>query len=228
MAQKKITRKQLLKEPDEFISYSGKIIEWATGHRNHILIIIGVVVTGLIVFSAVRYFNEKTENTAFTLLNDALANYESDLQNQSSEIAYQKAEKNFNHIFDKYSGKSANKIARLEFAKISLSSGKYDQAIELYTQSIKDFKNPSAYRNFALSGIAHAYLEKKDAPAALKYFEMVAQSGMDVLQEEALFHLGLLNRQMGNVEKSEEAFRQLLEKYPGSVYEEVSQTYLNG
>jgi tetratricopeptide (TPR) repeat protein len=222
MAQKKLTRKQLIKEPDEFISFSGKAIQWATRHRRHVAAAAGIALIILAAFTVIRFFHAKSENQAFSLLKIALDAYETDRKDQSPEIAYDNAEKNFGAILAKYSGYTGGKLARTELAKISLKTGKTDRAIELYSQSINDFKNPSSFRNFALSGLGHAYTAAKDYANAVKYFEIIVQDGVELFRDEALFHLGQLYQLMGNREKSADAFRELAAKYPGSIYFELS------
>ena len=41
---RKKTRKELLKEPDEFITISGKLIRFAVAHKNQLIYALGVIV----------------------------------------------------------------------------------------------------------------------------------------------------------------------------------------
>ena len=56
-----VSRKKLLKEPDEFFTISGKVIQFGTRFRKELLIgacALLVLVAGI---SAMRYFNDKKE-----------------------------------------------------------------------------------------------------------------------------------------------------------------------
>ena len=55
MAGKKVTRKKLLKEPDEFITTTGKIIQFLREQRRQ-LIIYGMIVLCLAVAGAGGYY----------------------------------------------------------------------------------------------------------------------------------------------------------------------------
>ena len=68
---KKVSRKQLLKEPDEFITFSGKLIRLVRSYQKQIIITIGISVSIFLVFSLIRAFTSRAENNAFTLLNQA-------------------------------------------------------------------------------------------------------------------------------------------------------------
>jgi len=57
MAKKRVTRKQLLKEPDEFITFTGKLIRFGRAHHKELTYAVCAVFIIVIAFAAVRYFS---------------------------------------------------------------------------------------------------------------------------------------------------------------------------
>ena len=68
MAKVKKTRKELLKEPDEFITTTGKLIRWAVKYQTQLTYGLIAVVVVAIGVSTYRYFNARAEAQAAQLL----------------------------------------------------------------------------------------------------------------------------------------------------------------
>ena len=57
MAKKrKKTRKELLKEPDEFMTLSGKLIKFAVEHKKQLTYGLGIILALVVIISGVRFF----------------------------------------------------------------------------------------------------------------------------------------------------------------------------
>ena len=57
MAKKrKKTRKELLREPDEFMTISGKLIGFAVDHKNQLAYALGIIVILALIISGYRFF----------------------------------------------------------------------------------------------------------------------------------------------------------------------------
>ena len=77
MAKKiKKTRKELLKEPDEFMTISGKFIGFIVEYKNQVTYALGIIVALALIFSGYRFFSIRSENKASALLGQGLAKYE--------------------------------------------------------------------------------------------------------------------------------------------------------
>ncbi len=140
MVRKKFNRKQL-KQPDEFITFSGKVIQWGQKYRRQIgyaaIALLGIVLASV----GYRYFDNRSEVKAFTQLSQANTNYAVQMQKTGAqEKAYEAVKADYQNILDNYSGKNAGKVARKTLADICFNAGRYDEAIDLYERSLKDFK----------------------------------------------------------------------------------------
>ena len=219
MAKKrKKTRKELLKEPDEFMTLSGKLIGFAVDHKNQLTYALGIIVALALIISGYRFLSIRSENKASALLDQSVAKYEKVKNDDKPAETYDRISADFQLILDKYGNKHSGKIARLTYANICYQTGKYDQAIELYKRSLTDFKNQPAIHNQVTASLGYAYEQKKDYASAVGYFEQLSSAPESIIKDEALYRLGWLYDKLGQTEKSKDAFNKILSDHQDFIY----------
>ena len=230
MTKKRISRsrKRELEAPDEFITFSQRLIGFSTAHKEKMLTGLGIVVALIMGFMGRQYVMERAENKAFALLGQNMGKYEAITRNTSPEEAYVGVEKDFQQILEKYSGSEGGKIARIMFANICFNGGDYDRAIHLYDTSLEEFTEVPFIRNMILNSLGHAHEKKKDYPAAVTYFERSVQEPNSALESDALFNLGVLYAEMGRHDKSTDAFKKIISGHSDSIYYEIAKERLAG
>lgn len=228
MAAKKITRKQLLKEPDEFLTFTARALQFATKHKFKLMVGLGVCCAIVILISGFMYFSARSEEKAFTLMEQGIDRYKTLAQSVGPVKACQSVAPDFEIILKKYPDKTGGKLARVTYADICYKAGEYDKAVSLYTQSLKDFGNQEPVRYLVLSGLGYSYAAEKNYPEAAKYFEMVASSPDNIMTDEALFNLGRLYADMGKKDKSKESYQKIVSDHPQSIYGELAKEKLAG
>ena len=228
MAKKRMTRKQLLKGPDEFISVTSRLLQFAMKYKVQLSFALGVIVLLVIVISGIRYFSNKAENRAFALLNQATTGYDLIVKDNGPEKACRDIGQDFDFIITKYSTRDAAKLAGLIYANICYNAGDYEKATVLYDKSLKDFKNHPSIKSFILSGIGYNHEEKNDYKAAANSFEMIVSQSGAIMKDEALFNLGRLYAAMGENEKSTAAFKKIVSDYTDSIYIELAREKVSG
>lgn len=214
---KKISRKKLLKEPDEFLTFSAKLFQYTVEHKYQLLAALGSIVAVVLIVTGVRYYTLRRSQEAFALLEKSRARYEKLLGEKDAQAAYEEVKSDFEQILDKYGNKAGGKLARVMFADICYRAGNPDQAILLYEKALTDFQDPFI-RNAIFSGLAYAYEKKQAYEKAAEYFEKVAASSDPVLKGQALFNIGRLYAALGDHEKSQTAYQQLVAEQPDSIY----------
>lgn len=229
MAKKpKKTRKELLKEPDEFMTISGKLIGFAVDHKTQISYAVGTIVVLALMISGYRFFSIRSENRAAALLDLSFAKYENNRADQSPEEAYANTSADFELILDKFGSKRSGKIARLTFANICYDAGKYEQAIELYQKSLQDFEKHPAIHDQILSSLGYAFEQREDYASAAGYFEKLSQTQQSTMRGEALFNLGRMYDKLGQTEKSKAAFKKILSDHQDFMYIDLVKEKLAG
>ena len=223
MAKKRISkeRKKKLKEPDEFITFSSKILNLVLENKNQAIFIVSVFLFIILMLIGIKSYFVKSENRAFTDMSQSMAEYRALEKASKNNTILQKVDNDLNKILDKYSAMNAKKFAKVDLANISFQSKKFDRAIELYIDAVNDFSDAPSIKNLILNSLACSYEEKNDYKSAASYFELIV-SGNDVfMKDEALFNLGRIYAAMGNNKKSKDAFVNIKENYPDSLYIEL-------
>jgi TolA-binding protein len=228
MAKGVTTRKQLLKEPDQFITFSGKLIAFGQSNIKTILISAGIIVALLLGLATTRQVSNRNENKASELVESTMAKYSAALQDTDPKTAYDRVKDDFSGVFDKYGSKNAVKIARILFGDISYKAGDADTAIAMYKQALNEINQSPALKNIILSGLGHAYVLKKEYNQSIRYFEMISAESETTLKSDALFNLAWLYAATGEKDKSTALYKQLLADFPDTMYGDLIREQVNG
>jgi tetratricopeptide (TPR) repeat protein len=226
MAKKRVTRKQLLKEPDEFITTTGNLIKWAQEHKRQLLVGCGLFVGALILTVSYGYYQQIQSDKASLLYHQAMVKYQNAGGEKDPAAALGAARSDLERLSDQYRGQPAGKLGRVLFANLSLASQAQDEAVSIYTSALNDFGSDISLANFIHNGLGAAYSRNGDFDAAIEHYEKIVSSTSAVLKDSALFHLGRLYEAMGQTDKSQEAYRQLSTDFPDSMFAEIAKDHI--
>ena len=226
--QKRVTRKQLLKEPDEFITTTGRIIRWGQQYTRQVAYAAGALLILLVVIAGYRYFSNSAENKAFLLLDQAVVKYETQKSGMDALAAYEGARQDFEYIIGKYDNTEGGKLATVVFAGISYDAGDAERAIQLYEAALNHFKGDPTYQNFLWSGLGYAYEKKQDVRMAVSCFEKIADGKDPVVKDVALFNMGRLYHELGDAAKSRQAYERLTTEHMDSMYYQLAKEKIAG
>ena len=215
--QKRVTRKQLLKEPDEFITTTGRIIRWGRQYTKQVAYAAGAFLILLVVIAGYRYFSNSAENKAFLLLDQAVGKYETQKKGMDALAAYEDAGDDFEYIIRKYDNTEGGKLATVVFARISYDANNVDRAIQLYEAALAYFENNPTYQNFLWSGLGYAYEKKQDVRMAISWFEKIAGGEDPIVKDVALFNMGRLYHDLGDTAKSMQAYERLTTEHTDTI-----------
>lgn len=229
--QKKVSRKQLLKEPDEFLTLSTRLLQWIAAYQSRILIGVAVLLVIGIVFSGYQMLNRSWEKEAFTKLNSLKNRYETVKKSDGPAKAYESVQKDFDAFLADASRRTAGKMGLILWGHMCMSAGQTEKAIEIYSRAKEAFEGNPLFAAVAQSALGHAYLNHSDMDKAVAAFEGLIASGGDgakLVVEDALIQLSAISRQRKDETKSRQYLQQLLKDYPNSMYKEMATGLLNG
>ncbi len=218
MAARKVNRKRLLKEPDEFLTFSARMIEF---FRNNKKAVIGGAVAFFLVLAlavGLRAYFKQQSAAAFDLLSKIEKTYAGILVKKGPEEALAAVEQDLKHLVEDHGGRVAGRLGDYLYGAFLLEAGRPDGAIEHYRRSLKQLEQYPGFKQIILSGLGHAWEQKQEWEKALNFFRQVREAETDLMDDMALFQMGRLYEYAGKTDESRKAFQELVEKYPQSLY----------
>ena len=225
MASQKVSneRKKELEQLDPFQENMIKFINQVKVYKKQLWLIFGAVALIVVVFSGIMYSFKKSENTASTLLSQAMISYSKFADPQKG---YDEINNEFKTIFSEYANTAAGKLARIEYAKICYDAGQFEESFKQYKQALDLFEKDAAMQNFLFAALGHVSIAKNDEENARKYFKKIEKSKTDLLKDEALFALAMMDEQKGNAENSRALFEQIATNHETSIYFDLAKSKL--
>ena len=166
MAKKtKITRKELLKEPDQFLSSTDKVISFFTRNRSTVIIsIFGVLIIGFSFFGYLNYQKSRTmkyEALYFKMEKTVKTTKNKDASQYSELIK----------IRDQIGEGPHRNRASLLIADIYFQDGEYEKAKSIYQEIINN--SSGLYYEMAVTSLAYIYEAMDDYKKAIDLLKLV-------------------------------------------------------
>jgi predicted negative regulator of RcsB-dependent stress response len=218
MAKKKMTRKELLKGPDEFLTFSGRAFIFFNEHTRLLQYIgIGIaiiVVAYLAVNTYIRHINKKaTEvyDTAYLLAAKTM-------QPEAKPADLKKSQELFEKLKEEHGFAKSSKLAFPQLAYGKFVDGKYDEAISLYKDFLKKVEGNQSYESLTNLALAACYEAKGDFKSAISILNPVLMIPDHPFKETAMLNLARLYRLDNNPDKEKEILKQFVEAYGDSPF----------
>ncbi len=226
MAKKKVTRKQLLKEPDEFLTFSGRAALFIREHARQFTYLGGAVAAGVILYLGITtfkgYMDEKgqtTYNTAYYILaENAGPEKDANALKESAEL--------FQKVIDKYGMSKVSRLALPELAYLMMAERKYDEAIGLYLKFLDKVPDNSPYQSLARLALAACYEASGELESAIESLSQVVDGPNDFFKEQAMLSLARVYRLDNQKDKSKKILEEFLEKYKSSPFLPIAKAHL--
>ncbi len=228
MVAKKVTRKELLREPDEFLTFSRRLFLWSVKNKGRLAMAFGGLLAVMILLAGAQYYSYRSGNKAFARLETLKGQYASAKSESDAGAAHDKVKTDFQDFLADYGGTEAGRLGRIYFADIAYAAGKADQAAALYEAALADYQDNPAFRNIILSGLGYAREALGEYAGAAESFQRIADGEYPVLKSEAVYNLGRLYQLLDQPEKSRAAYQRLVTDYADSIYADMVNEGLAG
>jgi len=228
MAAKKITRKELLKSPDEFITLSSRALGFFMAHVRE-LKLTGVIVLGLLVcylggYAYLRYVNNKGQaayNKAFYVLTESgdPGQYRENLK---------KAVEIFQGVIASHGWSDAAELAIPQVAYGKFMDKEYDQSIKLYSEFKKEASGDRDLEALSALAIAACYEAGGDFKKSVDALKRVLDGPDSPFKEGAAYSLARVYRLDHQTEQAQAAVKSFIETYPSSPLVPMAKAHLEG
>jgi tetratricopeptide (TPR) repeat protein len=217
MAKKRVTRKQLLKGPDEFLTFSEKTGLFVKEHDREFKYLAGAVIVVLLVYLGVStglgYLHKKGQN-AYDMAYDIMMAHDMHLSPESEELK-QSAEL-FQQVINDYGHSKASRLALPELAYLKMVEKKYEEAIPLYQEFLDKAPRNSPYQSLARLAIAACHESRGEFEQAIRILNQVTAKADDLFKEQAMFSLARIYRLADQQDKAKEVLEAFVKEFDSS------------
>lgn len=236
MAKKiKVSRKKI-KGPDEFLTFTDKMLDYLVERKSYMLIILGGVLLAGFIAAGANYSIRRNREESQKLLSEAIAIFASPV---GTEINYQQLvsgikpfpdrDSKFKAIIDKleelikkYPNSKARVEAEFYLGKAYYEKRDYANAINAYEEFLKradrSSKNVGELKSSAYIALAGSYYNQKNYEKALEYYGKLLESKNSAQEPEALMASADCYIKLGKIKEAEEMLKKLQENYPDTFY----------
>jgi outer membrane protein assembly factor BamD (BamD/ComL family) len=225
MAKKKLSRKELLKGPDEFMSLSTRAATFFGAHLRELKIVgiaVAIIVAGyLSVYAYTKHVNKKGQE-AYNLAYDVLADMGNRATPEPNAIAKKedldKAEELFDKVIDEYGMSKAARLSLPQVGHIKFVENKYDDAILLYERFAKEISGEKEYETLTSMAEALCYEAKGELKKAISILTPLVEAKNNPFRETAMLSLERLYRLDNQPQKAYDLLKQFVQEYPTSPF----------
>lgn len=199
MARQRLTRKEI-KQPDQFISYTVRSLDWAKAHLHHILYgVLGIlIIIGLAI--AWSSWRQQRLQKAEVLLYQAVKLLNAEGQDTTSESGgkpedranREQARQQLLAITRDYSGSQVGALAQWHLGHVYYERAEYAKALAAYEEARRGIgqDNKRLIPSLVRLNIGYAQEASGDCARALSSYEEVVQSSASWLRGEAFLSMG--------------------------------------
>lgn len=214
---KKISRKELLKKPDEFITLSTRTLNWVKDNYQKVIWIGSGIVLVLILFFGYSAYRNREEKQGHE-------KYFSSLEVSDPDQKLKKLEE----IIKDYPRTKAAYSALVTAGHLYFQKKNFPRAVSSYQTALDKGKFPPAFRTLIQGNLAYAYEQKGDLQQAAKTFAEITQSKENLLKEDSLINLARVYQKMGKKAEAKATYQTFLKSFPQSIYAKVVKDRLAG
>ena len=226
MAKEKVSRKELLKKPDEFITFSSRAIAYVNEH-SRLFRYIGIVIACLVlIFLGINYYVKYIQKKGQESYSMAYHLIVKNMGLEKNQEELKKSEELFEEVIDKYDISKAARLALPEIAYLKFLQKKYDEAISRYQEFLKK-SHGEPYQSLARIALSVCYEEKGDFKNAISTLERIRSGPDDFFKEQAMLSMARIYRLQGDQNRSNEILTEFTEKFKNSPFLPIAEAYLN-
>jgi predicted negative regulator of RcsB-dependent stress response len=216
VAEKKLTRKELLKEPDEFLTTTAKIIGYTREHPKPVALGCALVVVALLAAAGFYYYHKNREVSSHEQLERVLREYEITVHSPKppspEKLDHLFAE--FDALAREYPSLPAGEMALLYSGHVLYKKRDFKGALERYVRMQSTNLVKSGLSSLVLYNIAMCQLALKDYDKAVMLFDQLSKDVDSPYRREAYGTVARIYELMGKNKEAVQAYRQYLKMFP--------------
>jgi predicted negative regulator of RcsB-dependent stress response len=204
---KKITRKEMLKRPDEFLTLSTQVLSWVKENYPMAIWLGSGVVLLLILFFGYSAYQNRQEKQA----------HEKYFTIQESTDSNQRI-KQLEALVKDYPRTKAAYASWVTLGQLYYQKKDFPRAAWAYRSALNQGKFPSSFKVLILEDLAYAYEEQGDLQQAAKIFAELSREKENLLKEDIFLSLARVYQKMGKSQEAKATYQNFLQSFPKSTF----------
>jgi len=227
MAKEKVTRKELLKSSDEFLTVSGRVILYVKEHAKPFKIAGGILVGAALVYLGVNYYLNYANRKGQEAYDSAYYEVAKIKEIKADDETVKKSEELFKKVITDHGLSKASRLAPPQIAHLKFLEKKYDEAIQLYQAYLEEVPENTVYHSLALMALAAGYEGQGDFGKAIETLQRILSSSEPSFKEQATLNLARVYGLSKQPDKAKETLKEFIEKYKNSPFLSMAKARLN-
>lgn len=214
---KRISKKELLKKPDEFITLSTRTLDWVKNNASKAIWIVSGLVLLLVLYFGYTTYRNRQERLGHE-------KYFSSLEITDPDQKLKKLEE----MIKDFPRTKAAHSAWVTIGHLYYQKKDFPRAVYYYQLALNNGKFPMTFKTLILGNLAYAYEQKGDLQQAAKTLSEIAQGQGNFLKEDSLLNLARVYQKMGKKTEAKATYLNFLKSFPQSVYGNMVKDRLAG
>ncbi len=223
---KKVSRKELLKEQDEFTSLSARAILYFRENQK-IFKVLGVIILAVVVaymgYNAYFRLQNKRAQEAYNRAYYALAGQEAAEETREDDTS---PETYFKEVVEDFGMSRLKSLASAELAYLKFRENAFDEALSHYQAFLQAIPEDSTYEPMARLALASCFEAKGEWTAGIDSLNALLSGPDDFFKEQALLNLARLYRRADREDKARETLKTYVETFGDSPFLSLAKAYL--
>lgn len=216
MAEKKLTRKELLKEPDEFLTITARVILYCRENPRKAALSVAIVVAGALVAAGIMALRHRNMAESHELFFHASKEYENLMQAATPPTAEQleKLFVRFDTIAKDFPAYPSGEMALLYSGHVLYGKKDFKGALERYEKLRSSRLAKEGLEQLVLYNIAETLVALKDYDQATTLFKRLSQDTNSPYRREAYASIARIYELTDKTKEAVQAYRQYLKIFP--------------
>jgi predicted negative regulator of RcsB-dependent stress response len=216
VVEKKISRKELLKEPDEFLTATGATIRYLRANPRQVIAVCLILIACSVAVLGYYAYSKHVARVSHELFRDALTEYETVFQNEKAASAEKVDEllSRFEQISQQYGSLPAGEMAILYSGHILFNKNDLNGALEKYRKVETTSLAGEGLLELFWYHIAKTRSALGDYDKAMALFEKLSKDSDSPYRRDAYANIARIYELTERRKEAVQAYRQYLKMFP--------------
>jgi predicted negative regulator of RcsB-dependent stress response len=218
MAKKKVSRKELLKSPDEFLTFSERALNFYKSNERLFQYGVLAIAVAAVAYLGINTYIRSVNKKGQAAYNSAYYSLIKQLRGNPKLESVTKSEALFQKVVTDYGQSRASQLALPQVANIKFLNKQYDDAIRLYQEFLEEVSGNIPYESLTRLALTACYEAKGDIKTAIQTLNPILKAPDNPFREIAMWTLARLYRMDNQPTKEKDTLKQFVETFKDSPF----------